>query len=272
MMYSNETHKGLHGRSNTMIKYSAPILILLWFTGTIDDGFKTHRLQLNNFSVESLTIVDETICKDKRGVIGKAFEDFSSGGYDQSLQARKTLLKIAQQSNNCRQALVGMLMERMDRPNLDFELQPANYYLWREGSELLGELKATEALDLLISHLDLNNGFHSASGAFQPATLGVRQMGEVAVPKLAVALRQSPKPSIRMAAADCLTAIGGVAAMNVLKEAQRGESSSCVANFIKASLDTFSYQRKSGIAFDTRARQADVEARLKVLMARECVE
>jgi len=37
-------------------------------------------------------------------------------------------------------------------------------------------------------------------------------------------------------------------------------------------LNTFTYKRKNEIVFDTKAPKADVAARWKVLMARECVD
>jgi HEAT repeat protein len=137
---------------------------------------------------------------------------------------------------------------------------------------LLGELRAIEALDLLIAHLDATNGFHSSSMVFQPAIIGVRQMGKAAVPKLTLALKENPKPSIRMAAAYCLTDIGGEAAMHALSQAQEDESNRCVTNFIRVSLNTFRYQSKNGIAFDNDAPQANGEARGRWLLAFQCVE
>lgn len=214
-----------------------------------------------------------TGCDGESGEIRLALHNLSSREYAQIEQARNTLLGYSKKSSACRNEVVRALMEEMDKPNLDLERDVAAYLVWREGSQLLGELRATEALDLLISHLDMTNGFHSSSQAFQPALLGVRQMGETAIPKLAVALRESPKPSVRKAAAYCLTEIGGLAAMEVLKQAQASESNECVARFIDISLSTFSYKSKSGrVLFDNDAPQADVNARRNWLTAFECVE
>jgi len=221
---------------------------------------------------EFIAVVHGEACKHEQTLIGMEVKQLSSGDYDQTLHARNTLLNVAHESDACKQAIVRALIVAMDQPNLDFERHISNYYLWREGSQLLGELRAVEALDLLISHLDLTNGFHSSSMAFQPAILGVRQMGQAAIPKLAVALQKHAKPSIRLAAAYCLTDIGGVAAMNSLKRAKERESNSCVANFIQVSLKTFSYKTKSGISFDNRAPQANSDGRRSWLMAFQCVE
>lgn len=255
-----------------MIKHAVPVLVILLLAVTLEDRPNTANLQSSNRFIDSFSVLHKNICRQEPGTFGIALKRLSSGDYNQSLQARRTLLNIAHQSNDCRQAVVQALMEGMDQPNLDFERQPSNYYLWRDGSQLLGELNAVEALDLLISHLDLTNGFHSSSMVFQPAILGVTQMGKAAIPKLTLALKQNPRAPIRMAAAYCLTNIGGVSAMNALTQAQEGESSSCVANFIRISLNTFTYKSKSGISFDTQAPQANADAGHRWLRAFECVE
>jgi hypothetical protein len=212
-------------------------------------------------------------CVNESSDIRMALQQLYSGEFTPIKQARNTLLGDAKRSSACRKQVIRALMDEMDKPDLDLERQISNYYIWREGSQLLGELKATEALDLLISHLDMTNGFHSFSQVFQPAILGVRQMGPAAIPKLTVALRQSSKPNVRMAAAFCLTGIGGVSAMNALQQAQGREPNKCVARFISISLSTFSYKSKTGrILFDNDAPQAQIEARRNWFTAFECVE
>jgi len=209
-------------------------------------------------------------CRDQSGDIRTDLQRLSSGEFTQSELGRSSLLGRAQKSPECRKEVIHALMERMDKPDLNFEKDISSYFVWREGSQLLGELKATEALDLLISHLDLTNGLHSSSKVFQPAILGVRQMGLAAVPKLAVALLQSPKAGVRMAAAYCLTDIGGVSAMNALRRAQNSEGNQCVARFIRISLSTFSYKLKGQIAFGNEAPQANEDARRNWLTAFDC--
>ncbi|MDX6404610.1 MAG: hypothetical protein QOH70_2065 [Blastocatellia bacterium] len=205
--------------------------------------------------------------------IQTALQKLTSGEYTEIEQARNNLLGYAKKSSACRNEVIRSLMKDMDKPDLNLEKQSSNYYLWREGSQLLGELKALEALDLLISHLHLTNGLHSASMVYQPAILGVRQMGPQAVPKLSIALRQSPNPNIRIAAAYCLTSIGGISAMNALKSVQDSESNKCVAGFIALSMKTFSYKAKSGLLmFDNAAPQANVNARKDLLTAFECID
>ena len=253
-------------------KHSAPLLAFLFLVLAINGFSYTNDLEPTDHLIEVVQIGDTNACESKRGIVEMALQQFSSGDYNQSVQARKSLIKIASVSNVCKQLVVKQLMEAMDQPNLDFEKQPTNYYLWREGAEILGQLRATEALDLLISHLDLTNGFHSNSMVFQPAMLGVSQMGTPAIPKLSIALQQNRNPRIRMAAAYCLTEIGGPLAMNALRDAQQSESSSCAVNFIRISLSTFTYHSKKGTSFDNAAPQATLSARQNWLEAFQCTD
>ena len=252
-----------------IIRHLTPILALLMLVALIDNRSATADVQPTKRFGESKLMVRS--CRNEQETIAAALRHLASGDYKLTTLARNTLLNVAHRSNECKLAVVGALLENMDRPNLDFERQPSNYYLWREGSPLLGELKAVDALDLLISHLDLTNGFHSSSMVFQPAILGIIQMGKAATPKLAIAL-QNPKARIRMAAVYCLTDIGGESARSALLQAQEHENNTCVARFIRVSLSTFAYKSKSGILFDNEAPQANTDARQSWLMAYHCVE
>lgn len=255
------------------IKLTLTIFTFLVLCSAVGHRTRGRNPQLGTRSPFALVSGDyRVVCADESGDIRTALQRLSSGEYTQIELGRNTLLGYAKKSPACRKEVVAGLMQSMDKPDLDFERDLSNYFVWREGSQLLGELNATEALDLLISHLDLTNGLHSASKVFQPAILGVRQMGAAAIPKLTVALLQSPIARVRMAAAYCLTDIGGVSAMNALSHAQTSEANQCVARFISISLSTFSYKSKGRISFDNRAPQANIDARRNWLMAFECVE
>jgi len=124
----------------------------------------------------------------------------------------------------------------MNKQELNFMTDRASYFLWRNGAAILGDLKAVESLDLLIEHLDLNDGFFSASMVHQPAILGIERMGKLAVPKLRGALKHHPKREIRLATALCLADIGGTEAQAALKDALNTETDECVRRFITLSL------------------------------------
>jgi len=130
-------------------------------------------------------------------------------------------------------------MKAMDQPNLNFRDDPASLQLWRWGAEVLGDLKATEALDLLISHLNLTGWTFSMSMSHQPALGGVIKIGPAAIPKLDQILKHSSDPTMRHSAVYCIATIGGLSAVTSLEESLRSESDRCVRRFIKASLDSF---------------------------------
>jgi len=115
-------------------------------------------------------------------------------------------------------------MKVMDKPNLDFNRDKGSYYLWLYGAEVLADLRASEALDLLVSHLNLAHHIYSSSMSHQPALLGVIRMGPIAIPKLGEVLRHNPDPKMRYSAVYCLATIGGDSVVGLLKSAQDWES------------------------------------------------
>ena len=166
-----------------------------------------------------------------------------SGSYDEAQKARATFLRAADKSAQCKQQIVSSIMKAMDRPGLDIARDQASYYLWREGSELLGELKASEALDLLISHMGMNDGEWSVSMVHQPALGGIIEMGPIAIPKLRMALG-SQDPATRHDVVYCIAQIGGPSALRVLKQALPSESDTCLKRFIQASIKCLDNEKK----------------------------
>jgi hypothetical protein len=177
----------------------------------------------------------KSICEteiDLNYSINKLSSEVSAG----TAEVTKTLAEHSRQSPECRMQVITALIRAMDKNELNFLTDRGSFFLWSNGSKLLGELKAVEALDLLIQHLDLNDGEFSASMNHQPAVKGVVLMGSLAVPKLSLALKVSKNRNIRLAAALCLLQIDGSEALSALTEALSSESDSCVINFIQISL------------------------------------
>ena len=123
----------------------------------------------------SLTVPQGTECLGL-DVLTNALTQLS-GSYEEAQTARATFLRAANKSADCKQQIVSSIMKAMDKPGLDISRNQRDYYLWREGSRLLGELKATEALDLLISHIGMTDGEWSVSMVHQPALGGIIEMG-----------------------------------------------------------------------------------------------
>jgi hypothetical protein len=168
-----------------------------------------------------------------------AVQKLSEGGYSEFERTKELFLKDAGRSPRCRENIIAALMNAMQESDPNYKSNRDTYFLWRYGSELLGELKAVEALDLLISHMGFTFGSFSSSMRHQPVLYGVICMGGVAIPKLAAVLQENPDRDMRMYAVFCLSRIGGQSAMTVLRGAFPSESDKCVSEFIRVVVKAF---------------------------------
>jgi len=170
----------------------------------------------------------------------------ASGDETLRKQARLSLDRYAMKSVACRKAIIGSLMAAMDKPELDLNRDESTYNIWREGADLIARLGATEALDLLIAHLDLTHGVSTSfSMNYQPAIRGVLGIGRSAIPKLSFALRHNSNPQIRLAVVFCLSGIGGRTAAQAMRQAIPAESNNCVAAFLRLAMELHNLQTKS---------------------------
>lgn len=225
-----------------------------------------HPLLSKPVSEESRSVIDSSIsaaCSSEID-LSIAVKKLSSGDWAEADQTRKLLLHYSRQSLGCRKEIIDALIQAMNKPPLNFVYDQRSYFLWSNGSAILGELKAVDALDLLIDHLDLNDGEFSASMTHQPAVLGVKEMGVLAIPKLTLALRNNSNRNIRLAAALCLNVIGGRSAMQSLKRALNSESDQCVRRFIQISLEVLKNKHRQASA----SKELDLPRQL--LMAFKC--
>lgn len=159
--------------------------------------------------------------------------------YEKANEIKESLLNESQKSSVCRQSLIESVVRRMDRPlssNADKADQADRFGIWRAGADVLGYLKATEAVDFLVDHLDFTSGVFSMAMSHQPALRAVMEIGESAIPKLSDTLRHHPDWKMRMDAVYCISGIGGPAAVRALKEALPSESDVCVKPFIEVSI------------------------------------
>jgi hypothetical protein len=157
-------------------------------------------------------------------------QKLSSDATERRQEAAIKLLDLGKESAGCRDVVINEVMSALSKADLDND--DSAFHLWATGSGILGRLKAVEALDLLIAHLDLTDGLFSASLAHEPVVLAMEKMGEVAVPKLAVALKTNPKTRIRLAAALCLSLTGGSEAVEALNSALVSEPEACVRRLV----------------------------------------
>ena len=168
-----------------------------------------------------------------------AVKQLSSHDQTEADQAAALLVTTSRISSSCKSEVIAVIMNGMNKPDLDFDRDADSYWLWRHGSDLLGDLHATEALDLLVSHLDSRTKMFSSSMDHMPALSGVIKMGASAMPRLDAVLKHDPKPGMRHAAVYCIATIGGPSAVKSLREAIPTESNECVSRFIRISLENF---------------------------------
>lgn len=90
--------------------------------------------------------------------IATAVRTLSQGKYENQRQTMARLKADARQSTLCRKKVITSMLSAMDQPDVDLTGSTPQFFLWHYGTQLLGELKATEALDLFIANLDRHDG------------------------------------------------------------------------------------------------------------------
>ena len=167
---------------------------------------------------------------------------------------RETLLRYARKSPTCRAQVIAALMKAMDKPGLNLERDQSAFFLWHYGGEVLGALRASEALDLLIANLSVTDG-ESPSMTHYPAVATVIRIGLSSIPKLGEKLKHEQNARIRRLAVFCIATIGGTAAKQTLVEALPQETDKCVSGLIQVALKSFDNKRRPNqISPDDNAR------------------
>lgn len=175
--------------------------------------------------------------------VSTAVRILSYGKYEDQQQALAHLKADAGRSTICRKRVITHVISAMDQPTLDLTGGTPQFFLWHYGSQLLGELKATEALDLLIANLNRHDGSGFPFNHY-PAVTGVIDMGEIALPRLQTALRNNPDRFTRRLTVFCIALIGGQSAHQILARALEHETDRCLASCIQASITAFNNKRR----------------------------
>ena len=175
--------------------------------------------------------------------VAMAVRTLSHGRYEDQQKAVARLKEDAGRSTICRKQVIASLMSAMDQSNVDLTAGTPQFFLWHYGTQLLGELKATEALDLLIANFDRHDGSGFPFNHY-PAIGGVISMGEIALPRLQTALRENPDRFTRRLTVFCIALIGGRPAHQILTQALKGETDPCVASCIQASITAFKNKKR----------------------------
>lgn len=231
-----------------MRKEIKPIILLACWLALINPGFPPSRS-------DTAAAPYARVVKTQIGPTGKCIPESDLGDSlitlkshlsgDELFRVSRELLRNAKRSPECRSRVIQALMTAMKQPGGSNGLggvDSETYSLWQNGADLLANLQATEAVDLLIAHLDLTDGLTATLG-HHPAIGAVIRIGHPAIPKLEEVLSKNPQPYMRRFAVFCIASIGGTRAKNALAKALPGETDHCVKSFISASLEMFDNKR-----------------------------
>lgn len=175
--------------------------------------------------------------------VSNAVQKLSAAGNNKEMAvAQQSLLDYAKRSSKCRRQVIDVLMSAMDKPDLD---SSRDFFLWHYGSSLLVDLRATEAIDLLVKHLDFTDDT-SINVSHYPAMGALIGMGPLAIPTLGADLSRTSNPGRQLRAVFCISQIGGVRAIATLKQALSLHHDPCVNKFITISIDTLENKQTPG--------------------------
>jgi HEAT repeat protein len=150
--------------------------------------------------------------------------------------AKKGLRSMARTSAQSREQVIRELVKLVGGSEAVLRASSTVHYdAWSFAAELLGQVKAVEALDVLIACINCNDGMHGLSAYRFPAFRALIMIGPEAVPKLVKALSDSAA-STRGRAASALGEIGGADAKKALEQALISERDEDVVRSIKIAL------------------------------------
>ncbi|HKY44638.1 MAG TPA: hypothetical protein VJM50_16225 [Pyrinomonadaceae bacterium] len=177
--------------------------------------------------------------------LSKSLATLKLQGGPELVKVHESLLSKARTAPGCRTQLVQALISNMAQATDPAGNQYENFYFWQSGASLLADLKATEALDLLIANIDFTDGWSASLSKYHfPALAAILEIGLPAIPKLQIALRNDPVPHRRKFAALCIVYIGGAQARRALTSALPGETDPCTKKFLQLSVQAFDNRTK----------------------------
>ena len=109
------------------------------------------------------------------------------------------------------------------------------FLFWRSTTIIFAEVRALEALDVMIRCIDASNGLSGTQGE-PPSAYALVRMGPVAVPKLSEALINEPNSANRVRIVLCLSRIPGPEAVAALKRVLKTETNKGVRYYINRAL------------------------------------
>lgn len=165
----------------------------------------------------------------------------SLGSSDEKQQrdTRAAILNVANRSAALRKCVITKLVAVAAKPRTCADLfnSQGSFSRWEEADDILGNLKAEEAIDTLIKNLDCSRGVSLSVDTF-PAAKAIVQIGEPALTQLGYALKDK-RPALRWAAVLALHRIGGEKAKALLKQAAVSEKDKRVSSTIVSALQNW---------------------------------
>jgi len=156
----------------------------------------------------------------------------------ESSQGQSVIQSEIGRSPACRAGVINVLIGILNKPNATVVSDPELFNLWRTVANLLGEIRAVEAVDVLVSHLDLHSPVFSTTMSQQPALQAVIRIGPGALGRLEAVLKNDSNRDMRRYAVYCIARIGGQGAISLLEPISQSEQDPCVRRFISISLES----------------------------------
>ena len=211
------------------------IMFLLAIIGCVllPKGWPLMNLQMRSVSAQSGSDIPQLIGQLNPKIVDGVIK--GPRGEVQT-QVKQKLLILAQESPELRDKVIHALIDVLE--DLSRHKKFTGYSaVWFCASDLLGELAAVEALDILVRHLDYNPGHTTLSLSMWPTVRAVIKIGEPAIPKLEEALFKAESSfTYRSNAAKALGMIGGNRAKEILERASSTETNEYVLREIANSL------------------------------------
>jgi hypothetical protein len=157
--------------------------------------------------------------------LDRLLQDLRFGNKSERSAAKVILIEQSNKSVTARATLIKALLPSIKGPNrsVEFMRNPDLYKQWRPVVELLGTIRAVEAIDDLIECLDCNTGLFSLSPDTFPATRAIIRIGDQAIPALSRTIEEDRIKLKIYLAAVALSQIGGEKALAILERAARRE-------------------------------------------------
>jgi len=177
--------------------------------------------------------------------LDKLLHDLRFGNESERSAAKAILVEQSNKSVTARATLIKALLPSIKGPNrsVEFMRNPDLYKQWRPVVELLGTIKAVEAIEDLIECLDCNTGLFLLSPDAFPATRTIIRIGDQAIPVLSRAI-EDRSPLEKYLAAVALIEIGGEKAQAIVEKAARREKDKELASTFRILLKNLNNSNK----------------------------